>query len=177
MTLREIVANWDLGDQELLDHLNAPSIEVRNETLQTNRAILSAIGPQAYELVSATLKAAAAASNLLDDFRTTLITTGVNFADPVTQGMISQLSPAWPTDVTAALRALGITYRSLADQLFGRDAEQGDIDQVRRDAYEDGLRAHATNAAALFTSRMEQAAEQWDGATAVAQWAGAWEDA
>jgi glycogen operon protein len=110
------------------------------------------------------LKAAAAASNLLDDFRTTLITTGVNFADPVTQGMITQLSPAWPAEVTAALRALGITHRSIAAELMGREATQADIDQARRRNYEDSVQSRATNAAALFHSRMEQSAEPWDAA-------------
>lgn len=176
MTLREIVAEWQGTDQELLDHLNDPSIEVKNEVLQTNRAILQAIGPEAYELVSATLKAAAASSNLLDDFRTTLITTGVNFADPITQLMITQLSGAWPAGLTAQLRALGITYRSLADELLGRAAQQPDIGIARRELYEASLRQQATNAAALFQSRMEQAPGEWDAAEQAIQWAAAWED-
>lgn len=116
---------------------------------------------------------------ILQVYVTQLSSDGIDLTRNKVRSKVSDALQAqgWNNNKRNRILNLGYILRSKPQVHYGRDAAQSDIDQVRRDIYEDTQRAHATNAAALFTSRMEQAAAQWDAATAAAQWVSAWEEA
>lgn len=105
------------------------------------------------------------------DGRTMLAAQGLDFAHPLTIGLITQLSNAFPTGVAAKLLALGNWYVS-----YAADAGMADVtaDQCRDAWKAEQLRARLINAAALATERISvtDTPEQQ-----AAKWATAWAEA
>jgi hypothetical protein len=80
----------------------------------------------------------------------------------------------WDVASIEAFLSLGAVYTSDAVDEFGRDATQADIDGVRRAIFNESQVSRAVNAAALFSSRLEQSETAWTDQEAIDQWALAW---
>lgn len=126
MSVKEIVSSWAGTAQELANHLNAKTIEVKDETFYTSRQLVNVIGPDHYRVVSATINQASQLDPLLADLFTTLKTTGISFADPLTQEMIDQLSVManWPGEIATLMKEMGIKFYSIAEKELGQDVTE-----------------------------------------------------
>jgi hypothetical protein len=112
--------------------MNAPTIPHINARLQDTKSILQILGPTDTAKALGGLKAAAATNPLLDSIFTTISTIGINFADPITQGMIDQLvgAGALSADLGAKCKALGVTYTALCDAYGGLCTTQNVTDAI-----------------------------------------------
>ena len=94
---------------EVLTTITAMSVERTNTELQTSRGLTLVLGPEATATALGGLKLAGDANPLLDSIYIAVSTTGLDFANPVTQQMIDQLIGAgvFSTDLGALLKGLG----------------------------------------------------------------------
>lgn len=100
--------------------LNAKTVRVENAELVSTRGLLQVLGPDALRTALSLLEQAGQADPLLRSFAQTIATTGISFADPVTQAMLDALGQAgWPAELVAALKAVGVRHVSPAEQVLG----------------------------------------------------------
>ena len=115
----------DAGDVEgIVEAVNVADRERTNHELQTTLAIVVRHGAEFAATALGVLKAASAVNPLLDGIYIKLCSTGIDFADPLTQGMIDVVFTGDFAAMAAPLKQMGVWQESLADQLF----PQTDID-------------------------------------------------
>ena len=164
MSIKSEILAWQGTDEDLILHLNDRSITLTDNTFYTSRQLVNVLGAAAYRLVSATLAQAQASDPLLTDMFLTLRTTGRNFADPLTQGMIDLLGSAanWPEAVITSLKEIGIKIRSIAELELGRPAVQADISAARLEIWKAETVQRGHQAAALFAESVRSAQTIWN---------------
>jgi hypothetical protein len=190
--MREIIENFEGTDAELLAALNAKDKKrVIGEGLVTLLMVAAIDQDLAAKLNftleqtiagmrQATDQATQAQASFLDRIlkRLSESSNGADFANDQFRATATALllQAGWTQTEIDTVLNLGAVYESTADQTLGRDATQTDIDDVRRGIYNETQQARATNAAALFASRVEQAETAWTDQEAIDQWALAWGD-
>lgn len=92
---------------EVLATITAPSVEKTNSELLTLRTVAVTYGPVVAATAAGVLKAAGQLNPLCDGIYISVCSTGINFADPLTQAMIDQIFTGEHADVGTALKALG----------------------------------------------------------------------
>jgi hypothetical protein len=109
--------------------LNAPTEEIVDSTMYTDRHLIVTLGPDAFRLVAATLDGLEALDPLVKRVNRLLGSTGVDFSLPLTQGMIDTIYLAtqaneneayrWSTEVRDALKHVGRRPASIAQVQLG----------------------------------------------------------
>lgn len=190
MTIKQTVAEWSGSDEELLSAINAKTIK-RKTIGRVSIAGMGDIDPTLTATFLATVRGVVNAlmagdpsqqaqgilfGSFLDRFVNNV--DGIDLAnDTLRSNLQALLSGAgWTQPQIDAVLGLGYVLDSIADQELGRDATQADIDSARLAIHVETQQAKATNAAALFASRTEQAGTIQDAATLDAAWAQAWAD-
>lgn len=120
-------------DQGIVDELNAPSEQIVDTELKTNRSIIVAFGPDAARAMISAFKAAADADPLLASVYLVLCSSGIDFSAPVAQGMIDQLvgSNVFTSEQGDQLKSLGVRQQTLANKFIGRPATIEDVVAAR----------------------------------------------
>ncbi len=134
---------------------------MRNETLQTINAIILEFGLTDSQAIIESLEAVASTNGLLKAIYTKLCSTGINFADAHTQGMIDTLTTAglWAPEIGVRLKELGIWAISEAKSRFEQDLVIEDMPAIAIEYNKIKLRAECatrTNAV-LAAIDLEQA--------------------
>lgn len=101
-------------DADIFAALSAPSLQTTDHTLYTFRQLIQIIGPDMTSAVLGKLKAAAASNPLLDATYLAVCSSGIDFADPVTQEQVDALVTAsvFTAEEGTALKAVGVQARS-----------------------------------------------------------------
>ena len=104
--------------------------------------------------------------------------TGIDFADDVVRARITDVlqRAGYGAGPINSVLSKGYVLESTAVQHLGRAAVQADVDAVRLALWVQAQYAKATNAAALYASRMEQGGVIAGGAAQAAAWVTAWAD-
>jgi len=114
--------------------LNVKNIPREDHSLYTFRELTNRYGTTFAATALGGLKAAAASNPLLDAAYQAIATTGLDFANPITQGMIDQLQAAgaWDSITASQLKAIGITDISLVEQMnsIGDTATEDDFNNA-----------------------------------------------
>jgi hypothetical protein len=97
--------------------LNAPTVEVRNPKSWTMADLIGLVGVQPAALVGGTIQAAGVSNPIFAGAWIALNVTGLQLHTDERQSMIDGLAAAgsWPAELTAAVKAAGLTYTSLSD--------------------------------------------------------------
>jgi len=116
MTLESVLQKAEyiaLSSEDALDALLADGAPLTNTELQTVAAVVKAVGQEATALVLGTIKAVAAQNPLVDGLYLKLCTVGQDWSDTEWQAAIPQYAAlgSWPSEVTAALLAMGSVPR------------------------------------------------------------------
>lgn len=98
--------------------LNAPTVAVRNEKSWTMDDLITLVGAQAAAFIGGTIKAAGETNPIFDGAWIALNVTGLQLHTDERQAMIDGLASAgnWSPELTAAVKAAGVTYTSLAGE-------------------------------------------------------------
>jgi hypothetical protein len=96
--------------------LNAPTVEVRNPKSWTMADLITLVGAQGAALVGGTIQAAGASNPIFAGAWIALNVTGLQLHTDERQEMIDGLASAgkWPSELTAAVKAAGVSMVSLA---------------------------------------------------------------
>ncbi len=96
--------------------LNAPTVEVRNPKSWTMADLIGLVEVQPAALVGGTIQAAGVSNPIFAGAWIALNVTGLQLHTDERQSMIDGLAAAgnWPAELTAAVKAAGLTYTSLA---------------------------------------------------------------
>jgi len=126
MTLRELITQKNLTGtaSEIAAVLNAKTEPVANSELYTSTGVILELGPDLARQALAGFLAAAQNDPLLQSQYDKLNSTGIDFSHPLTQQMIDQLqmAGAFSAEVAAALKGIGIRYKSPYELAFGDGA-------------------------------------------------------
>lgn len=101
--------------------LNSATETTEDHTYYTSRKLVTELGVDAYRIVSGTLAAIGEQDPLVKDFHQMLNSTGLPFADPMTQAMLDQIGAVaqWPAPLIAQLKEIGIKTESPAQKHLG----------------------------------------------------------
>jgi hypothetical protein len=96
--------------------LNAPTVAVRNEKAWTMADLIALVGDQQAALVGGTIRSAGASNPIFEGAWFALNVVGLQLHTDEWQSMIDGLASAgnWSPELTAAVKAAGVTYSSLA---------------------------------------------------------------
>jgi hypothetical protein len=99
--------------------LSARTLAVENTKSWTMSDLINLVGPESAALIGGTIQAAGASNPIFAGAWIALNVTGLQLHTDERQAMIDGLAAAgsWPAELTAAVKAAGVTYTSLA----GRD--------------------------------------------------------
>lgn len=124
-------ANDDAG---VVAAMNAKTIEHKDSTPQTSRAIVVKFGLEQSALALGTFEAAGASNRAMYAMYLALNAGGLDFSDPILQAVIDQLASAgsWPDSLRDGLKEMGICYVLPAKQHLGIDSiSTGDVVKAR----------------------------------------------
>lgn len=190
MTIKQTVAGWSGSDEDLLSAINAKTIK-RKTIGRVSIAGMGDIDPTLTATFLATVRgvvnslmggdqAQQAQGILFGSFLDRFVNNvdGIDLANDTLRANLQALlsGAGWTQPQIDAVLGLGYVLDSMADQELQRNAIQADIDSARLAIHVETQQAKATNAAALFASRTEQAGTIQDAATLDAAWAQAWAD-
>lgn len=98
--------------------LNAPTVAVRNDKSWTMADLITLVGDQGAAFIGGTIKAAGATNPIFDGAWIALNVTGLQLHTDERQSMIDGLASAgnWSPELTAAVKAAGVTYTSPAGE-------------------------------------------------------------
>lgn len=140
---------------EVLASITAKTVERTNSELQTSRGLTLVLGPEATATALGGLKTAGQANPLLDSIYIAVSTTGLDFANPVTQQMIDQLIGAgvFSAELGAALKVLGRWQESPLEVAASQrgvttdeNTVQAVLDEIAEESSQSELRQKVTNA-------------------------------
>ena len=103
--------------------LNAQTVEVRNPKSWTFADLIGLVGAEGATLVGGTIQAAGANNPIFASAWIALSVTGLQLHTDERQQMIDGLAIAgnWPSELTAAVKAAGLSYTSLAGDAVTAD--------------------------------------------------------
>ena len=96
--------------------LNAQTVEVRNAKSWTMADLITLLGAESAAVIGGTIQAAGVTNPIFAGAWLALNITGLQLHTDERQAMIDGLALAgsWPSELTAAVKAAGLTYTSLA---------------------------------------------------------------
>ena len=97
--------------------LNAQTVEVRNPKSWTMADLITLLGAESAAVIGGTIQAAGATNPIFAGAWIALNVTGLQLHSDERQAMIAGLAQAagWPSELTAAALAAGLTHTSLSD--------------------------------------------------------------
>ena len=128
--------------------LNAPTVEVRNPKSWTFADLIGLVGAEGAAFVGATIQAAGASNPIFASAWIALSVTGLQLHTDDRQQMIDGLAVAgnWPSDLTAAVKAAGLSYTSLSDATADDCQKAWTVSETRRTVNLLSAKATAVNA-------------------------------
>lgn len=132
----KLIANADYmaaNDANVVDALNAKTIQHIDSELRTARWLIINRSPEEAGLVLATMKTVGEQNPIVEAAYHSLNSSGLDLSHAVTQSFIDQLAVVgnWPAELTTWLKEKGVWYTSQADEILGRDATLQDVADVR----------------------------------------------
>lgn len=147
------------------DILNARTVVVRNSKSWTMADLITLVGAQAAALVGGTIQAAGASNPIFAGSWIALNVTGLQLHTDERQQMIDDLAAAgsWPSELTAAVKAAGVTYTPLAGEVV--TADQCQRAWIVLQCLDPITQAHSTAATKLNNAQAALGPEHTDGLT------------
>jgi hypothetical protein len=114
----------------ILAIINSKTITKTNSELQTINALTLTLGIETSAMAAGILDAAGASNPLLKAMYYKLCSTGIDFSDALTQGMIDAVFTGDYAALAAPLKAMGVWSISEAEVRFGRSLTIDDMTEV-----------------------------------------------
>ncbi len=190
--MRDVIANWQGTDAELLTALNLKQFKRKVGDGMVTLAMIGDLGVELVASLSLTLdmvienmplgtQAEQAAKSMLVNFANRLRVSdrGLDFHNDTVRTQFTQilLGAGWQQSAIDAVLGLGAVYDSHADRALGRSAIQSDVNAVRHDIWVAGLQTKANHAVALFIDAASESETQWTTEEQADQLLAAWEGA
>ncbi len=190
--MRDVIANWQGTDAELLTALNLKQFKRKVGDGMVTLAMIAAVDPSLSALVGFRIEQlipqmpTATEQQQADKrqvekflFRLEGSDLGLDFNNDAIREQFTLLLTA--TGFTAEqidiVLGVGAVYESHAIRALGRAAIQSDVDAVRHDIWVTGLQTKANHAVALFIDAAREAGKQWSAEEQADQLLAAWEEA
>ena len=190
--MKQVIKDWVGTDEDLLTELNRKQFKRKIDTGMVTLAMIAAVDKDLSALLGYRIESLINAMPIDTEqdrankrqvekflFRLEGSDLGLDFHNDEIRNQFTILMTATgfnSTQIDTVLN-IGAVLDSYAYQSLRRNATQEDIDEIRRDIYNEELRSKALDASALFISRSEQAGSAWTTQEQIAQWASAWEEA